>query len=85
MDYGFPQFTEAKILSEYIKTDAYKMEVGLPALPSPQKPVLAALSLLSVHQWEHVLINGHIQFRHALPAGTSTAADGSHQCCVMEV
>ena len=27
MDYGFPQFTEAKILSEYIKTDAYKMEV----------------------------------------------------------
>ena len=37
MDYGFPQFTEAKILSEYIKTDAYKMEVSLssnlPALP----------------------------------------------------
>ena len=29
MDYGFPQFTEAKILSEYIKTDAYKMEVPL--------------------------------------------------------
>lgn len=27
MDYGYPQFTEAKILSEYIKTDAYKMEV----------------------------------------------------------
>lgn len=27
MDYGYPQFTEAKILSEFIKTDAYKMEV----------------------------------------------------------
>ena len=28
MDFGYPQFTEAKILSEFIKTDAYKMEVG---------------------------------------------------------
>lgn len=28
MDYGYPQFTEAKILSEFIKTDAYKMEVA---------------------------------------------------------
>lgn len=27
MDYGYPQFTEAQILAEYIKTDAYKMEV----------------------------------------------------------
>lgn len=27
MDYGYPQFTEAKILTEYIKTDAYKMAV----------------------------------------------------------
>ncbi|EIE22155.1 Mu1-adaptin [Coccomyxa subellipsoidea C-169] len=27
MDYGYPQFTEAKILSEFIKTDAHKMEV----------------------------------------------------------
>lgn len=25
MDYGFPQFTEAKILSEFIKTDAHKV------------------------------------------------------------
>ena len=58
MDYGFPQFTEAKILSEYIKTDAYKMEVSLAALPGLQKPVLPALSPLSVHQWELVLING---------------------------
>lgn len=30
MDYGYPQFTEAKILSEFIKTDAYKMEVFSP-------------------------------------------------------
>jgi len=29
MDFGYPQFTEAKILSEFIKTDAHKMEVGL--------------------------------------------------------
>ena len=27
MDFGYPQFTEAKILTEYIKTDAYKMAV----------------------------------------------------------
>ena len=27
MDHGYPQFTEAKILSEFIKTDAHKMEV----------------------------------------------------------
>lgn len=27
MDWGYPQFTEAKILSEYIKTDAYRMAV----------------------------------------------------------
>jgi hypothetical protein len=27
MDYGYPQFTEAKILSEFIKTDAHRMEV----------------------------------------------------------
>uniref|UniRef100_A0A7R9V8N0 MHD domain-containing protein n=1 Tax=Chlamydomonas euryale TaxID=1486919 RepID=A0A7R9V8N0_9CHLO len=26
MDHGYPQFTEAKILSEFIKTDAYRME-----------------------------------------------------------
>lgn len=33
MDFGYPQFTEAKILSEFIKTDAYKMEVS--PYPSP--------------------------------------------------
>lgn len=27
MDFGYPQFTEAKILAEYIKTDAHRMEV----------------------------------------------------------
>lgn len=32
MDFGYPQFTEAKILSEYIKTDAHKMEVVLERL-----------------------------------------------------
>jgi AP-1 complex subunit mu len=28
MDFGYPQYTEAKILSEFIKTDAYRMEVA---------------------------------------------------------
>ena len=27
MDYGYPQFTEAQILAEFIKTDAHRMEV----------------------------------------------------------
>jgi hypothetical protein len=27
MDYGYPQFTEAPILQEFIKTDSYRMEV----------------------------------------------------------
>ena len=27
MDFGYPQFTEAKIMSDYIKTDAHKAEV----------------------------------------------------------
>ena len=27
MDFGYPQFTEANILSEFIKTDAHKMEI----------------------------------------------------------
>ena len=26
MDHGYPQFTEARILSEFIKTDAFKLE-----------------------------------------------------------
>ena len=30
MDFGHPQYMEAKILSEFIKTDAYKMEVTQP-------------------------------------------------------
>eukprot|EP00246_Nothoceros_aenigmaticus_P003574 TRINITY_DN14752_c0_g1_i1.p1 TRINITY_DN14752_c0_g1~~TRINITY_DN14752_c0_g1_i1.p1 ORF type:complete len:469 (-),score=84.44 TRINITY_DN14752_c0_g1_i1:285-1571(-) len=27
MDFGYPQYTEARILSEFIKTDAYKLEM----------------------------------------------------------
>ena len=27
MDFGYPQFTEAKIMSDYIKTDAHKADV----------------------------------------------------------
>ncbi|CAI0447511.1 unnamed protein product [Linum tenue] len=40
MDFGFPQFTEAKILSEFIKTDAYKMEVA-------QRPPMAVTNAVS--------------------------------------
>ena len=40
MDFGYPQFTEAKILTEYIKTDAYRMEVT-------QKPPMAVTNAVS--------------------------------------
>ncbi|KAM1295404.1 hypothetical protein ACFX2H_015216 [Malus domestica] len=40
MDFGFPQFTEAKILSEFIKTDAYRMEVT-------QRPPMAVTNAVS--------------------------------------
>lgn len=40
MDYGYPQFTEAKILSEFIKTSAYKMEEAV-------KPPMAVTNAVS--------------------------------------
>ncbi|KAL0417144.1 UNVERIFIED_CONTAM: AP-1 complex subunit mu-2 [Sesamum latifolium] len=40
MDFGYPQYTEAKILSEFIKTDAYKME-------GPQRPPMAVTNAVS--------------------------------------
>lgn len=40
MDFGYPQYTEAKILSEFIKTDAYKMEVA-------QRPPMAVTNAVS--------------------------------------
>ncbi|KAK4785718.1 hypothetical protein SAY86_002407 [Trapa natans] len=40
MDYGYPQFTEAKILCEFIKTDAYRMEVS-------QRPPMAVTNAVS--------------------------------------
>lgn len=40
MDFGYPQFTEAKILSEFIKTDAYRMEVS-------QRPPMAVTNAVS--------------------------------------
>ena len=40
MDFGYPQFTEAKILSEFIKTDAYRMEVT-------QRPPMAVTNAVS--------------------------------------
>ncbi|XP_051136566.1 AP-1 complex subunit mu-2-like [Andrographis paniculata] len=40
MDFGYPQFTEAKILSEFIKTDAYRLEVA-------QRPPMAVTNAVS--------------------------------------
>ena len=40
MDYGYPQYTEAQILSEFIKTDAHKMEVAA-------KPPMAVTNAVS--------------------------------------
>ncbi|KAK8627429.1 hypothetical protein V6N13_135041 [Hibiscus sabdariffa] len=40
MDFGYPQYTEAKILSEFIKTDAYRMEAG-------QRPPMAVTNAVS--------------------------------------
>lgn len=40
MDFGYPQFTEAMILSEFIKTDAYRMEVT-------QRPPMAVTNAVS--------------------------------------
>ena len=40
MDLGYPQYTEAKILSEFIKTDAYRMEVT-------QRPPMAVINAVS--------------------------------------
>ncbi|PWA82344.1 AP-1 complex subunit mu-1 [Artemisia annua] len=40
MDFGYPQYTEAKILSEFIKTDAYKLEVT-------QRPPMALTNAVS--------------------------------------
>jgi len=42
MDYGNPQFTEAQILSEFIKTDAHQMEVT--NVPRPPMAVTGAVS-----------------------------------------
>ncbi|GAB4845722.1 AP-1 complex subunit mu-2 [Ancistrocladus abbreviatus] len=40
MDFGYPQYTEARILSEFIKTDAYRMEVA-------QRPPMAVTNAVS--------------------------------------
>lgn len=40
MDFGYPQFTEAKILSEFIKTDAYRLELA-------QRPPMAVTNAVS--------------------------------------
>lgn len=43
MDFGYPQFTEGKILSEFIKTDAHRMEVSVPLFDSGNDAELVSL------------------------------------------
>jgi AP-1 complex subunit mu len=47
MDHGWPQFTEARILSEYIKTDAHRLlePLGLP--PEAARPPMAVTNAVS--------------------------------------
>lgn len=40
MDFGYPQYTEGKILSEFIKMNAYRMEVT-------QRPPMAITNAVS--------------------------------------
>lgn len=40
MDFGYPQFTEASILTEFIKTDAYRLEAHV-------KPPMAVTNAVS--------------------------------------
>lgn len=59
MDYGYPQFTEAQILQEFIKTDSYRMEVRSqqPATSSVD-PLRKQLQVLACCRW-----NGTCMFR----------------------
>ncbi|KAF9677881.1 hypothetical protein SADUNF_Sadunf08G0153800 [Salix dunnii] len=52
MDFGYPQYTEAKILSEFIKTDAYRMETS-------QRPPMAVTNavFLDVVESVNILVN----------------------------
>ncbi|MCI14819.1 AP-1 complex subunit mu-2-like, partial [Trifolium medium] len=56
MDFGYPQYTEAKILSEFIKTDAYRMEVT-------QRPPMAVTNavFLDVVESVNILVNSNGQ------------------------
>ncbi|KAG5240787.1 AP-1 complex [Salix suchowensis] len=59
MDFGYPQYTEAKILSEFIKTDAYRMETsqGLPWLSPMQSLLLIVQVFLDVVESVNILVN----------------------------
>jgi hypothetical protein len=54
MDYGYPQFTEAPILQEFIKTDSYRMEVrqqqactSIASASSGSRLAVTALSIMA--------------------------------------
>ena len=76
MDFGYPQFTEAKILSEYIKTDAHKMEVSMEPLPlnlpAPTESCLLPRQLLCTACPRTAVCSSHLRrsppFSAALPS-----------------
>lgn len=73
MDFGYPQFTEAKILSEFIKTDAYKLEVGLTHCKACRIDVNISL----FHK-------GSFADKELWGAGASSASHGCHKRCLLE-
>lgn len=81
MDYGYPQFTEAKILSEFIKTDAYRMEV---CLVCTEKQYIAMKVNSRLVLKAGGLVFAPERFSAAAFAGASATAYGCDKCCVLE-
>ena len=79
MDYGYPQFTEAKILSEFIKTDAYKMEVRSLAhskVPASHMRAVHAAVDLSQQKYLKIIFLLLCRFKRAPPWQSPTQCHG---------
>ncbi|XBJ19823.1 hypothetical protein VPH35_010751 [Triticum aestivum] len=72
MDFGYPQYTEATILSEFIKTDAYRMEVT-------QRPPMAVTNAVSWRSEGIRYKKNEVRYITPLPLFTLLHFDG----CVM--
>ena len=82
MDHGYPQFTEAKILSEYIKTDAHKMEVRAVLQLLCWQPCSVRLTATAVAT-EDGSACADATILPCLGAGAGAAAHGGHECGVL--